>query len=430
MAEKKHQSQAEKAANEAKKKSAGSGSLSNSKTKSPSPKAAAKKSEKAEKKANVNTEYDAPIPNSVMIAILSLCLFVLLLVTAIKPDGALLKVIRSVLMGLIGQAGFYFSIPVLLYLFMIHTFGRKTRVTMRSICALAFLFLCGAVYHLTVQTQGMAQGMALIADLYVTGISGGSGGVLCGGFAMVLRWACGNVMSYILLIVAAVLFLLGAMHITIPSIIRAIANRPREEWEDEEEEEDYIEPAAVVVNHIANKQLEYKRQRRQRMEEARQQMLSEPETPVLPESKPRRAEPASSIPAPTETKPARANEFMSRVDEEISTPVAASAEPVREAVKKAPAKKAAASIPVLVDFRRSWKKISLFLPECRSWIPPPPSRPVPSPGSRTRKLWKKPLSRTRSQPGMQPFPPWRSPRKSRKMPRSSSRSIPSRPLTC
>ena len=263
MAEKKNQSQAEKAANEAKKKTASSGSSKTKNTKTSSPKAAAKKSAKAEKKAKVKTEYDTPMPSSVVIALLSLCLFILLLITAVNPDGALLKVIRSVLLGLLGQAAFYFSIPVLLYLFLIHTFGRKTDVVMRSVCSLVFLFLCGCIYHLTVQNQPMAKGMAVIADLYMTGISGESGGVICGGFAMLLRWACGNVMSYILLIVSGLLCLLGAMQITIPSIVRAIANRPRDEWEEEEEEEEYIEPAAVVVNHIANKQLEYKRQRRQ-----------------------------------------------------------------------------------------------------------------------------------------------------------------------
>ena len=58
----------------------------------------------------------------------------------------------------------------------------------------------------------------------------------------------------------AVLTLLGAMQITIPSLIRAIANRPRDDYEEDEEE--YIEPAAIVVNKIANRQIEQKRQRR------------------------------------------------------------------------------------------------------------------------------------------------------------------------
>ena len=347
MAEKKSQSQAEKAVRDAGKKASASGSASKPKSKTTSPKAAEKKSAKAEKNAKVKTEYDTPIPNSAVIALISLALFVILLVTAIKPDGALLKIIRSVLMGLVGQAGFYFAIPALLYIFMVHIFGRRTNVTMRSVCTLVFVFLCGSIFHLTVQTQGMATGMAVLGDLYLTGISGDSGGVFCGGFAMVLRWACGNVMSYILLITAAVLALLGAMQITIPSIIRAIINRPREEWDEEEEEEDYIEPAAVVVNHIANKQLEYKRQRRQRMEEERQQLLSEPAPKPLPEPKAPRH--TTSAPVQPEPDPKRASDFMSRVDGEISSPVGAAAEPVREETPKTSGKKAAPSIPVLVE---------------------------------------------------------------------------------
>ena len=346
MAEKKPQSQAEKAVSEASKKRTSGGSAAPSKSKQPSPKAAAKKSAKAEKKAKVKTEYDTPIPNSALIALISLGLFVLFLVIAINPDGALLKVVQSVLMGLIGQAGFYFSIPALLYLFMVHTFGRKTNVTMRSICTLVFVFLCGCIYHLTVQTQGMASGFAVIVDLYQSGISGGSGGVICGGIALLMRWACGNVMSYIILILAAILFLLGAMQITIPSIIRAIINRPREEWDEDEEEEEYIEPAAVVVNHIANKQLEHKRQRRQRMEEARLQEQMEPAPVQLPQPK----APQITVAAPVQKEqadPARSRDFMNRVDEEISAPVGAAEEPVRE---KAPAqRKAVPAIPVFVQ---------------------------------------------------------------------------------
>ena len=54
------------------------------------------------------------IPNSAVIGIVCLALFVLFLVIAINPDGALLMVLQSVIMGLIGQAGFYFAIPALL----------------------------------------------------------------------------------------------------------------------------------------------------------------------------------------------------------------------------------------------------------------------------------------------------------------------------
>ena len=261
MAEKNGASRAEKAVSSAKKKTPASAPSTKS-----TPKKNTAQSKATNKNTNVKTEYEkSSIPANVVVGLVSIALFVLFVVISINPDGALLKVIQSVVLGLIGQAGFYFSIPGLLYLFFINFFARKTDIRMRSICVVAFVFLCGSIYHLTVQTQGIASGVALLADLYSGGIDGLTGGVLCGGAAMLLRWACGNTLSYIICIVGAVLTLLGAMQITIPSIVRAIANRPKDEF-DEMEEKAYMEPAAVVVNHIANKQIEHKRQRRQRAE--------------------------------------------------------------------------------------------------------------------------------------------------------------------
>ena len=60
-----------------------------------------------------------------LIAVLSVVLFALFLAIAVNPDGALLRAMKSVILGLLGQAGFYFSIPALVYLFLIQTFGRK-----------------------------------------------------------------------------------------------------------------------------------------------------------------------------------------------------------------------------------------------------------------------------------------------------------------
>ena len=71
--------------------------------------------------------------------------------------------------------------------------------------------------------------------------------------------------SYIILILAALLTLLAAFQITLPSIIRAIQNRPRADWEDELVEKQ--EPAAVVVNHLATKRIAYVEQKRRRQEE-------------------------------------------------------------------------------------------------------------------------------------------------------------------
>ena len=271
MAEKKGGTRAEQAAAGAKKKPA-AGKTGG--------KATPPKKKAPEKVKKGNSDFSGGLAPNVLIAVLSVVLFALFLAIAVNPDGALLRAMKSVILGLLGQAGFYFSIPALVYLFLIQTFGRKHRPTMRSICLTLFVFFSGSIFHLVVQRQGMAEGFGVIADLYTGGLEGSTGGVLCGGFAMLVRWLCGSVIAYLVLGLAAVLTLLASMEITIPSIVRAVINRPREEYPEEEEEEaPYMEPAALVVNHITNKRIEQKRRQRQEI------------APALPADEPVKTEP-------------------------------------------------------------------------------------------------------------------------------------------
>lgn len=344
MAKKKTQQAGKKAADTAAKKKAAS-AKGDKNTKSKSPK--------------VRTEYDNPIPVSTITAIVSLILFVLFLVICINPEGLLLKAINNLLTGLIGKAGFYFSVPALLYLFFVNTFGRNHAATMRSVCTVVFVFLCGCIYHLAVQTQGIATGLAIFPDLYLSGIEGRSGGVLCGGLAVLLRWACGTTVSYILIGISAVLTLLGALEITVPSIIRAIINRPKDDWEDEEQRSVYVEPAQAVVNHITNKKIENKRKRRQQQELEYQRMLMEQQeaaqkvelppvkkaapvkkiTPDFePEEPPVKKPPEPRYPVqpkePTSfsgSTPSKAAGMMSTIDLDIESPLFARTAPVKEA---------------------------------------------------------------------------------------------------
>ena len=336
MAQKKSESRAEKLVAETKKKASGEGST----TKHTSKKSSAKKAPAPTKKTpKTKTEYENAIPSNVTIAFASAALFVLFVVISINPEGVLLQVIKSVVLGLIGQAGFYFSIPALLYLFILHTFLRKTKVKMRSLCTLAFVFFSGVIYHLIVQNQGIASGFAIVADLFQGGASGSTGGLLCGGFAVALRWAVGTPISFLITILCSVLTLLGAMQITIPSLIRAIANRPRADWEDEEDE-DYEEPAAKVVNHIANRQIEQKRQRRERAAQQKDlPYVAEDPVPELPVPKSQKRttapEPALQIPEqvqpdPVKHVPGKGAAFMERVDTDIGAPLPGTADYIRE----------------------------------------------------------------------------------------------------
>ena len=374
MAEKKTASRAEQAVSGAKKKTA-SGSAS---------KSSGKKSTPA-KSAKYKTEYEPAVPPHFLIAAVSILLFALFVVISVNPDGALLKIIQSVVLGLVGQAGFYFAIPGLLYLFVIHTFGRKNAPTMRSVCTLIFVFLCGCIYHLAVQEQELSTGFALIADLYTGGAAGSTGGVLCGGAAMLLRWLCGNTLAFVFCVVFAVLTLLGAMNITIPSIIRAIANRPKDDYA---EEEDYIDPATIVVNNIANKQIARKRQRReqQQTQRAGENVPAEtvPETPpqLPPEKQPHSApkqEPPRVPSSQDEVKqvPGKGAAFMERIDGDISAPLSGTAGYVKDetppVAEPLPARPVAAK-PVRVEGEDIGEKLPNKMPE---FVPNAPIPPAP-----------------------------------------------------
>ena len=324
MAKKKTSSQAEKIVTDTKRKAPPS--KSNSKKKPP------KKAANSKKQPNVATEYENPVSSSLVTALISFCLFVLFVLICVKPEGALLMVVRSVVLGLVGRAGFYFLIPALLYLAVINLFGRKIAVRMRSVCAVLFALLCGVIYHLVVAGQVQTEPVRLMSYLYSGGSAGTSGGVICGGVACLLRWACGSVLSYIISMLCAVLTLLGAMQITIPSLIRAIANRPRDDYEEEEDE--YIEPAAIVVNKIANRQIEQKRQRREqarqtaapRIEEPVQERLPDPPKPRKEKQPPRQPEIQDTV----KHAPGKGAAFMSRIDTEISAPLAGTSRYVQE----------------------------------------------------------------------------------------------------
>lgn len=374
MAEKKTASRAEQAVSGAKKKTA-SGSAS---------KSSGKKSTPA-KSTKYKTEYEPAVPPHFLIAAVSILLFALFVVISVNPDGALLKIIQSVVLGLVGQAGFYFAIPGLLYLFVIHTFGRKNAPTMRSVCTLIFVFLCGCIYHLAVQEQELSTGFALIADLYTGGAAGSTGGVLCGGAAMLLRWLCGNTLAFVFCVGFAVLTLLGAMNITIPSIIRAIANRPKDDYA---EEEDYIDPATVVVNNIANKQIARKRQRReqQQTQRAGENVPAEtaPETPpqLPPEKQPHPAPKQENPRIPSsqdEVKqvPGKGAAFMERIDGDISAPLSGTAGYVKDetppVAEPLPARPVAAK-PVRVEGEDIGEKLPNKMPE---FVPNAPIPPAP-----------------------------------------------------
>ena len=293
MAEKKHKTQAEKAASAGKSKKA-----------APSKNSSAGKGNKQKNDTPVKKEREIPV--RFITSVIFLAAFILLLVIFLNPEGALTTLLESIVLGLIGYVGFIVAIPGLLYLFIIHAFSGKRPVIMRSICVGLFVFICGGISHLAMNTQGLSADISLIKELYIGGGNGSTGGVFCGGITMLIRLLCGTALTYIIYIASAVVTLLGAMQITIPSIIRAVKNRPRAEWEDKDIEEQ-PEPAAIVVNHIAAKRIEHVEQRRMK-EQMRENQDS---ISAVPEKRPKKQD--------------KVTEMMRQIDIDIDSPVSAAA---------------------------------------------------------------------------------------------------------
>ena len=294
MAEKKVKSQAEKVASAQKEK-------------------ANKKNTSAKKESKVTVKTppkERQVPIRVISSVIFFFAFILLLVIFFKPEGALIHFLMAFVHGLVGRTGFIVAILGLLYLFIIHAFSGTRPVMMRSICVGAFILLCGCISHLALDPQNLPSGLNLLVALYDGGVHETTAGVICGGLAMLVKWLCGAIISYIIFIIAALLTLLGAMQITVISIIRAIQERPR--VEEEEPPVERPEPATIVVNHIANKHIEYKehqRERRaQRAEEASQQAQRSAVQPI----------PSGKI------EESRKQDIFRQIDLEVDEPVAAS----------------------------------------------------------------------------------------------------------
>ena len=293
MAKKEQKSQAQKAASSAKAKAKGADTKKNS-----SKNAAPEKNE-------------TKLPARLISSVVFLGCVVLFAIILFACEGALLQFVEKLIHGMIGRISFILSIPVFLYLFFIHAFSGKRPVAKRTVYLFAFVLLCGCISHLNDIPVSFPEGLKIIPQLYQNGLTGMNGGVICGLIALGVNWLCGTIVSYILLVVLAVLTLLGGMNITVRGLVKAYKERPRAEWEEEEEKE-VQEPSAAVVNHIATKRIAYLEQRRQK--EAEKAAQAEEEAKRLA------AEEAARNRKPL----TKAEDIMSQIVSDVEEPVAAS----------------------------------------------------------------------------------------------------------
>ena len=193
MADTKKKSQAQKAAS------------GNKSSKSAPKKTAAKKPAANTKAAAKTNEPGFQIPVRLLTSVICIGLFILFLVMFFNPEGQLIVLLQNLILGFIGGVSFYVAIPGLLYLFVIQAFSGKRPILLRSISMICFILLCGCISQLGLNTT-LPEGLGVIAVLWNGGIDGTAAGVLCGGIALIFQWLCGTVISYVIFIIAAILY--------------------------------------------------------------------------------------------------------------------------------------------------------------------------------------------------------------------------------
>ena len=189
----------------------------------------------------------------------SICLLfsILSLLACFGVDSWLTSPISHLSRGLFGS-GFYILPFALLMGFIILVFHDGRPVRLRLTCTFLLVLTFGAMMHTFVcKVSPEWSFVPMLKGLYTGGLSGAMGGVLGGLLSMVLTGIGSKFFSVPVLLIALILELLTSFNMTVIGIIRAIQQRPRLEYDEPEKE--HPDPAKVLVEHVAQKQMQRKK---------------------------------------------------------------------------------------------------------------------------------------------------------------------------
>ena len=215
------------------------------------------------------------------------CLFlgVFTILCCFGVDAVILNLMTGLFKGLLG-AGFYilpFSFLMGFVILLLHD-GRP--VALRVTCAFLLAVTIGALVHIF-SGGDVAWGAGIAGELWSGGIAGTSGGLLSGLLAQTLSAIISRIGAVILLLCALLMELITCLNMTIGGIITAIRERPRVAYEEPQRE--HPDPAKVIVDHVAQKQIERTERKRSRMSEF-DLPIDDPPMPVREGTQPEQAD--------------------------------------------------------------------------------------------------------------------------------------------
>lgn len=188
------------------------------------------------------------------------CLFVCVFIILgfFSVDAVFIRALSSFAKGLVG-GGYYIMPFVLVMAFVILIAHNGRPVRMRIICTFALPIAIGALVQLIGGKANLEWSLGIFKDLYLGGIVGQTGGLVSGFFGFAFASIFSTIGAVFIFVIAFLIALLGSLNMTVLSLIQAIRNRPRLEYE--EPEEPPVDTATAIVNHVATKRIERQEQR-------------------------------------------------------------------------------------------------------------------------------------------------------------------------
>ena len=211
-------------------------------------------------------------------AFVCLFLFVLVVLGLFKVDALVITAVVDLTRGLMGAG--VFAMPfTLLLCFVILLFHDGRPVRLRVSCTVIVSFCIGVLVHLLGKTAVIPWEVAMVGQLWKTGVEGTSGGLLAGILAMFLELIISKIGAVLLAVAALLLALLCSFNMTVGSLYHAIRNRPRPEYEPPVRE--HRDTAEVLVNHVAQRQIDRAERKKAKISEFD---LPVDEPPALPQT--------------------------------------------------------------------------------------------------------------------------------------------------
>lgn len=232
---------------------------------------------KAEKAVSRNNKalLDEPSRSREIGGVTCLVLLAVTVLVAMTKEAAIPKLYYNLVCGLVGTSGFYTSPVAFGICGYVLLWNKKKPYKSRVICSVLMVLSMSALIHLFL-TSNENLTFRAINTLWNDGIAG-TGSGLIGGLLAITLYAGFLSGAYLILIITLIASMMAALNYSLPSLYRAVKNRPRPEPEEDEPEEDGPTPAEKMVDRVTQRQMERKQRKKQELLEAEQEQPEQPE---------------------------------------------------------------------------------------------------------------------------------------------------------